>query len=239
MKFRNFALLIVWGTALLACQSSVEKREADPAGPDLSGLGYDFAPLELGRFWVYEVTEQRIPLGGSPIERIYQIRETLTETYTDLSNARAYRIERAIRLSDNQPWEPDSAGSIRLTQDQLIRTENNRDFVRLVFPVYERAEWDGNLFNSLGADAYQIRNTRCSYSVLNQTFPETITVVQQNDSTRVNQDRRLEVYARQVGLVYRERVQVQFCSSTPGCVGKGQVDFGIRQYIRLKSYGRL
>jgi hypothetical protein len=38
--------------------------------------------------------------------------------------------------------------------------------------------------------------------------------------------------------VYKETRQLQYCSATPSCVGKAQIDFGVRRYIRVASYGQ-
>ncbi|WP_234733360.1 hypothetical protein [Tellurirhabdus bombi] len=224
MKYSYLSLLVLLSFCLITCQSKTEPVAA----------GYDFFPLETGRFWIYDVTEQQYSLGAAPINRTYQIREELTTSL----GAATYRLERSRRSTENQAWQPDSISSVRLSHDQLIRTDNNLDYVKLIFPVDDQSLWNGNAFNTLGADDYQFRNMRQPFSVLNQTFPETVTILQQNDSTLVNQDKRVEVYARTVGMIYRERIQLQFCSSTPSCVGSGQIDFGIRQFVRLRSYGK-
>ncbi|MGA0560263.1 hypothetical protein ACO2Q8_26605 [Larkinella sp. VNQ87] len=226
-----FALAFVG--SLNACQTATE----------LPDSGYGYQPLEKANFWIYEVTEQRFALNGTSTTQTYQWRETIVQVYTDstvrsLPEGRVYRLERYRRASDSQPWQPDSVSSLRITDNQLIKNENNISYAKLVFPVVDQFQWNGNAYNAIGEDLYQFRNPGKPFTVLNQPFAETVTVVQQNDSTLVSQDKRLEIYARQVGLIYKEKVQLQFCSSTPSCVGKAQIDFGIRQSIRLRSYGR-
>lgn len=212
---------------LQACQST----------GDLPPVGYDYQPLAAGNYWIYDVTEQRFSLNGSPVTQTYQLRETVTNAYAHSSEGILYRVERHRRAGESQSWQPDSVSSLQIRDDQLIKTENNRSYVKLIFPVIDQFQWDGNAFNANGEDLYQVRNVGMPYTVLNQPFAETATVVQQNDSTLVSQNKRLEVYARTVGLIYKENVQLQFCSSTPSCVGKAQIDYGIRQYIRLRSHG--
>ncbi|MFD1140312.1 hypothetical protein ACFQ4C_04300 [Larkinella insperata] len=227
--FRSALLLALTSIWLYACQTSTE-----PHTP-----GYEYVSLETGSFRVYDVTEQRFALNGPPVTQTYQLREITTDSPIDLANGSAFRIERYRRANEQEPWQPDSVSSVRIADDQLIRTENNVAYVKLLFPPTDQLQWNGNAYNTLGEDTYQLRNTGQPFSVLNQTFPETATVIQQNDSTLVNQDKRLEVYARNVGLIYREKVQLQFCSSTPVCVGKAQIDYGIRYYMWLRSYGKL
>ncbi|GAB3252263.1 hypothetical protein GCM10027347_11220 [Larkinella harenae] len=223
---------LVAGTVwLTSCTPTTEPQSA----------GYDYQPLEKGKYWIYEVREQRFSLNGSSTSETYQLRDMITHAYPPSEvpgGSMTYRIERHRRANDSQAWQPDSASSIRMVDDQLVKTESNRSYVKLVFPVVDQFQWNGNAFNSIGEDLYQVRNVGQPFSVLNQPFAETATVVQQNDSTLVSQDKRLEVYARGVGLIYQEKVQLQFCSSTPSCVGKAQIDYGIRYYLRLKEYGK-
>ncbi|RAJ94489.1 hypothetical protein LX87_04376 [Larkinella arboricola] len=229
IRFCCTLLLVAALFFLHACQTHTE-----PQAP-----GYDYFPLEAGSYRIYDVTEQRFALNGTPTTQTYQLREVTTDSQTDPANGTAFRIERYRRANEQASWQPDSVSSVRLSDDQLLRTENNVVYLKLVFPLTDQLQWNGNAYNTLGEDNYQLRHTGKSFNILNQTFPQTATVIQQNDSTLVNQDKRLEVYARNVGLIYREKVQLQFCSSTPSCVGKAQIDYGIRYYMRLRSYGKL
>ena len=170
--------------------------------------------------------------------RPYQLKELLAEQYTDPAGQPAYRIARFRRSVEGQRWQPDSTLTLRLLPDHAVRNENGVDYVKMLFPPAEKKSWDGNVYNNIGEDNYELKNVNKSYITGNTTFERTAMVVQQNDSTLVNQDKRVEIYAAAVGLVYRERIQLQFCSSTPTCVGKAQIDFGTRQYMRFKRSGK-
>jgi hypothetical protein len=213
---------------LLSCASP----ETSPVKSSL-----DYIPLTTGHFVIYDVTEQRFSLTTAPVTSTYQLKETVGNSYTDVTGQPAFRLHRFRRANAQATWQPDSVWTARIDTRRAIRTENGADFVKLVFPPVDRMRWNGNEFNQLAEDTYELKQTNQSYSVGSQTFAETVTVVQQNDSTLVSQDKRTEVYARQVGLVYKETVQLQFCSSSPSCVGKAQIDFGVRRYVRVASYG--
>lgn len=200
--------------------------------------GTEFFPLEVGYFVEYDVNEEEINLGRPAIVRQYQIKELIAERYTDPEGKTAYRVTRMRRNLDSQGWQPDSTITLRLQVDHVIRNENGRDFVKMLFPPAEKLSWNGNIYNTLGEDSYELKNVNQPLKVGGATFERTATVVQQNDSTLVNQDKRVEVYAAEVGLIYRERVNVQFCSFTPACVGKAQIDFGTRQFVRFRKAGK-
>lgn len=106
-----------------------------------------------------------------------------------------------------------------------------------MFLPSEKLAWNGNIYNNLGEDEDVLKNVNKVFKLGETTFDRAVTVVQQNDSTLVNQDKRIETYVAGVGMIYRERINVQFFSSTPTCIGKAQVDFGTRQFIRVKRAG--
>lgn len=201
-------------------------------------IGMAFFPIETGHFVEYDVVEEEYSLGKNVIVRQYQWKEVITERYTDPTGQPVYRIVRFQRNTDGQRWQPDSTLTLRVVTDHAVRNENGKDYVKMVFPVLEKKGWNGNLYNNAGEDNYELKNVNKAYIVGKTTFDRTATVVQQEDSTLVNQDKRVEVYAAEVGLVYRERVQLQFCSSAPSCVGKAQIDFGTRQYVRFRNAGK-
>ena len=213
---------------LLGCQSTT----TEPVS-----AGYDYFPLTTGQYIIYDVQEQQYALNAAPVQRAYQLKEVVAASYTDVTGQTAYRLLRYRRAADGQPWQADSVWSARLVNAEAIRTENGRDFVKLLFPVSDRLTWNGNQLNSFGDDTYELRNSNQPYRVSDKQYDQTVTVVAQNDSTLVSQDKRIEVYARQVGLVYKERTQLQFCSSSPACVGKYQIDYGIRQVYRINASG--
>ncbi len=196
-----------------------------------------FFPLETGKAAIFDVTEVQYAIGAQPQTTIYQLKETVGPTYTDLSGRTAYRLFRYRRSTAMQVWQADSVWSARLDANRAIRTESGNDYVKFVFPAVNGTAWNGNLYNNIGSDQYQLQQVDQPYVGQNQTFDQTATVVQQNDSTLVSLNKRTEIYARQVGLVYRERARLFYCSSTPSCIGKYQIDYGTRQIFRLRSYG--
>lgn len=206
--------------------------------PNLAPSDVVYFPLETDRYSIYEVQEQQYTLNAAPVQRNYQLKETTGPVYTDVTGQPAYRLVRHRRATENQPWQADSVWSARLVNQEAIRTENGRDFVKLVFPLSDQLRWNGNRHNQLGEDEYQLRNNNRPHRVLDKQFNETVTVIAQDDSTLLAQDKRIEIYARHVGLIYRERTQVQYCSSSPNCVGKNQIEYGIRQVYRIRTYGR-
>ncbi|GAB3643485.1 hypothetical protein [Spirosoma arcticum] len=226
---RNFLFVLIVLLLSIGCRSV-------DSGPVSSG--YDYFPLVTGRYTIYDVTEYQYSLTATlPVQRAYQLKEVVGASYVDVTGQKAYRLLRYRRSTEDQPWRTDSIWSARLVNTEAIRTENGLDFVKLRFPVSDRLRWNGNRYNAIGEDEYEMRNSGQSYRVSDKQFTETVTVVAQRDSTLLSQDKRIEIYARQIGLIYKERVQFQYCSSTPACIGTYQIDYGTRQIYRIHSSG--
>ena len=226
LRFRSAILFYFF--LLSGCQSLTEPTASD----------YDYFPLETGRYCIYEVQEWQYALNASPIERNYQLKEVIGPAYTNVTGQPAYRLLRYRRTSEPQPWQPDSVWSARLVNNEAIRTENGQDFVKLLFPLHDQLTWNGNRHNAADETNYEVRNNEQPYRVLDKLFDKTVTIMAQDDSTLVSQYKQVDVYARQVGLIYKQKIQVQFCTSTPACIGQHQIEYGIQQVYRIKTYGK-
>lgn len=231
MLLHPYALLVILG-GLLGL-SGCQLPSAEPGKSD-----YEYFPLETGQYVVYDVQEQQYGLRVAPVQRTYQLKERIGQSYADVTGQMAYRLLRFRRTTEQASWQADSVWSVRLVNNEAIRTENGRDFVKLLFPVRNSLSWDGNRRNASEADDYVTRNVGHAYYVQDRRFDETVTVVAQDDSTLISQDKRVDVYARQIGLIYKERVQLQFCTATPACTGHSQIDYGLRQVYRIRTYGK-
>ena len=71
------------------------------------------------------------------------------------------------------------------------------------------------------------------FQINGQKFSNSVTVVQQNDSTLVDLKRRREVYSEGIGLIYQEKINVSYCNSAD-CLGKGKIDFGTKHILKFK-----
>lgn len=225
MMLRFYALLAAL-VVFSGCQSSTTEPVTS---------GYDYFPLETGRYVIYDVQEQQYDLNTALIQRTYQLKEVVGKTYSDVTGQTAYRLMRYRRSAESGQWQADSVWSAHIVNNKAIRTENGQDLVKLLFPVNDLLSGNGR--NASGSDDYITRNVGQSYHVSGKEFDETVTVVAQDDSTLTSQEKRIEVYARQIGMIYKEQTQLQFCIATPACTGLSQIDYGIRQVYRIRTYG--
>lgn len=205
----------------------------DPTAPNESNLFYP----EIGTFVIYDVTQTQYSLVAIPNISTFQLKESVKSTFKDSQGQDALRIERFRRENENQVWKIDSVFTAKRQTDKALKTESNQIYVKLIFPLKENLRWDGNALNGLGKDDYDLKKVNQNYQIGTKTYPNTVTVIQQNDSTLVSQDKRLEVFAVNIGLIYKEKTNLAFCNN-PNCLGKAQIDFGTRTILKLNSFGK-
>lgn len=197
--------------------------------------GYEYFPLEVGQYRIFDVQETQYTLTAGRTTRSYQVQETTTQAFAGLDGLPAFRIERSSRTAPGQSWQLDSVWTARRTPMEAIRTENGVSFIRLLFPLRQGQSWDANRLNSIGPETHTLTALSEPVSLGGQTYDQTATVVQVAKASLVDSVSRKEIYARGVGLVYRESVELYYNNNQ---IGQNKIDFGKRYYQTLKSYGK-
>ena len=197
--------------------------------------GGKFFYPNIGKSIVYDVEDTQYELTGKFTVKTYQSKEVNVSTFKDLDGKDAQRIERYRRENDSQKWTIDSIFIAKKEIDKALKTENNVTYVKIVFPIKEGLKWNGNAYNSLGNDTYELKKVNQSFQTNGQKFENTFSVIQQSDSTLVDLKRRIEVYAENIGMIYQEKTNVLYCNSGD-CLGKGKIDFGTKHILKFKGY---
>ena len=225
--------------------------------PEDTNLGLEFFPLEAGRYIDYQVEDIQYTVLNPPDTNRYQIRELIGEEFTDIEGNPAFRLERYRRADANVPWRLDSVWQIKRNATQAIVIQNNRALIKLIFPLEEGVEWVGTAFfrntrtdtiidpNTLDTtiaetfigDKYEVNNFNQPLTLGSFSFDSTLTVIQKNDSDRVDIDRRTEVYAANVGLVYKDSTVATYC--IPDNCNFPVIDFGRKSRQIIIGFGKL
>jgi hypothetical protein len=226
-NMNKFLPLLIFAGIIFLSSCKKDKEIYDP--------GYSFYPLEVGNWKIYQVKKISYQPYDTTFED-FEIKEIITEEFT-INNEARFRVERFKRADSTLAWPatPDSIWSIANSKSKIVQVENNTRFVKITFPVEDNKSWNGNIENDLGADDYMYINVSKPYTVLSSTFPKTATVLQSNDSSLVDKDYRWEVYADEVGMIFKLKEMYEYKQSCWKC---GQIDEGIKYYERLISYGK-
>lgn len=189
-------MIICLGYCLSGCSDNKTEEQVD--------LGYAYQPLKVGATWVYRVDSLGYDdnAGFTTIDTlVYAYRERLVETFKDVNGGDGFVIERAFQLQDTLPWITVNRWTVTKTTDQLQRNEENIRYVRLLFPLASRKKWDGNVFNNLGSQQYDVRSFDVPATINGTVYPQTATILQLDELNFIEELKREEVYARDVGLV--------------------------------------
>jgi len=201
-----------------------------------------YFPLRVGNYQIYQISETNIQHtscndASQPPENVYELKVLTSDSVKNPEGGYTYLIHRYTRSDDTQPWTDLDTWSARINGSQVIVNEGNTSYVKLFFPLVENGKWNANLYNNLGAEYDTLRNIGKPYQFsTGEKYATTLTVKQaDNRDFFVYQDKRLEVYASSIGLIYLEKTQLTYLQGA--CYGQQKVATGIIYSQTLKSTG--
>lgn len=248
---RALLLLVV---ALAGLVAACEDKYKDP---DPKIMGYDYFPLEVGQYRVYDVMDIRFMSDMGDTSR-FQLRERIDTTFIDQTGKLNYKIIRSVRANENMNWIDDSVMVVTKSDAMVMLTKNNTKYVKMVFPVMEGKEWLGDAFNNnqansynpdpekradyyLGKEPYTFDNVGQPFTVNDETYSNTVTIIQGDAiNSSVGFDDRKEVYAEGVGMVYRLFTRIIYTACSPdNCpYGPEYKIHGHERHEKLIDYGK-
>ena len=173
-------------------------------------MGYDYFPTNIGHWAVYQVDsiyhdDFYFPSKYDSFQ--FQIKEIIESEFFDNSGRLTQRIERYQRANDTLPWVIKNVWVSNQTKTTAERVEENQRYVKLIFPPVLNQRWNGNNYNTIGEWEYKYTLVNEAYSISAFSFDSTLTVSQegQNDPI-INSQYGTEVYAKHIGMVYKEYV---------------------------------
>jgi hypothetical protein len=207
-----------------------------PDEQPVSDTGKAYIPLQVGNFQIYDVDETNYFPLEDPEELHYQVKTEVVDSFEHTEGSYTYVVHRSRRDSENNPWTYVDSWSVRVTDLEAIVNENNISFVKMVFPVAVGKKWNGNAYNASEEDEYEMTVVNQPYQVGDTQFENTVTVDQENRVDLLFNDRRFEVYAKDIGLIYHEVTDLEYCSEVE-CFGQNKIEQGIVYRQTIKEYG--
>jgi hypothetical protein len=241
MKKRKW-LAISWPLAMLllvfGCTTS-ENKPRDTA----------YFPLKVGSSWIYDVEETTILRAACTDDGVtiskYELRMVVADSFPNTENGFTYLLHRFKRSKSTDEWTELDTWTSKLSGTKIVNNESNINFVKLVIPIADNVVWNGNQFNNklelngLNEDEYKATLTGQPYTnSLALTFSKTVSIVQ-NDQQKnlLYRDSRLEVYAFDVGLVYKESYLLNYFDKAElPCYGTNKTQKGTIYKQSLKEF---
>ena len=220
--------------------------ETDPYMPSDD---QSFFPLELGNYWVYEVDSIIFrPEITIEIDSVHLwMREEIVDTILDNSGNTLFVIEQSERYNPADSWAFKQLLTVGLIDNQLIRTENNLRFIKMVFPIQLFQQWDGNLFIDpttivrVGGETIEMFKD-WSYSTVaegesvnieGENYDNVITIAPAQSENLIELRMVEEQYAKDIGLISRtlEILDTQNIDPSLGWRDKAEKGFIVRQLL--------
>ncbi len=210
----------------------------------------DFFPVSVGSFFIYDVEETKYSTISGQEDFIYKLKLTVTDSFVNNSGGSTYVVLRSRQDQGTTGFDYLDTWSVRVEASQVVTIEDNISFVRLAFPLVVGKQWNGNVLNTLGGeetcgdnptiscDLYQVESMGIPFDLNGEMLTETLEIVQNNNlDVIVKQDVRKEIYARNIGLVYKESTILEFCT-VGNCIGQQQIENGVKLKQTLVEYGK-
>jgi len=173
--------------------------------PQQIDLGYNYFPTQLGATWIYHVDSIVYDdnSGFTTIDTFtYQYKEQITGNFKDVSGVEGQFVSRYFRENDTAGWVQANTATILLTSLNAQKVVENVRYVKLLFPTAKNKRWDGNAYNSFGEEEYILSQFDIATTVGNTTFEKTLKVLQRDEKNAIEEIKKNEIYARNIGLVY-------------------------------------
>ncbi len=174
-----------------------------------------------------------------------QIKYSIDDTFRDADNRLSYIMDVYSRPYPGGYWEPNSVILITPTQtpildltapvtQSLLYTQDRTQYVKLIFPISNGYVWKGNkyaqvndaTFSYLKNWNYRYQDYHLSYFNGRVNFDNTVSVLENNENVNyTNVDSGVagyrtfakEVYAYNVGMVYKEWTHYTWNANNASC----------------------
>ena len=252
---------IVFFLLILFCDLFSCKKDA--AIPD---MGYNYYPDKVGTYVVYDVDS--FYYNGFNLNAVthfaeidtfkFQVKEKMESVYFDNQNRPTIRLERYKRYYNDStpynslPWILTDVWAENRTATTAEKVEENVRYIKLSFPLKENKSWNGNVQNTQDAQEYNYEfiDRPRTYGILH--FDSALQVTQMDDHlvNRIAHQYKIEQYARNIGLVYKQYIDVgsQYPSQWNGTSSDSIILFlnkpvmqrvtsGVQYIMTINAYG--
>lgn len=171
----------------------------------LPNFHHDYFGMTEGRYVIYDVMDvvhDDDAITHHDTTR-YQLKTLWGELYTDNEGRECKLFRRYIRSQASDPWVLQDIwyGLIDGIRGEIV--EENQRKVKLVFSPTVEKEWDANAYNTEAELMCYYADIHQPYTLGSHSFDSTVTVEQDEFESAIDTSRKYEVWAKDIGLVYR------------------------------------
>lgn len=228
---RKYGIAIL---SIIILTISCKDKSITLTSPPLS----DYFPMQAGKSITYRLDSTiTTSFGAALTVHSYRVTDSIDAQITDGLGRQAYRIFRLYSDTNGvAPYKPQATfQSVPVGTDWVEYLDKNLRFMKLRFPIVDEFTWKGNSFIDVTSSSnttfnfyadwnYTYKNTGQPDTVLGVIFPQTVTVMQRDETiptgtfNPANYQQRnysIEVYAKGIGLIYKNLLHYIYQPPTP------------------------
>lgn len=173
---------------------------------------YSYFPTKTGVWRTYQVTEINIDKPSNVFDTLqYFILHRYEGYYVDATNDSMLIMRRFFKKNDNEKWQKLNSWYAGIKENKAIQVEENIKYVKQIYPLELGKHWNGNIYNhsdTLNKFLYKIIALDTSLRVNNKRFDSVLIVNQRNFSSAVEKYFYEERYAKHIGLIEKQEVNI-------------------------------
>jgi hypothetical protein len=196
-------------------------------------MAYAYFDLTHGRYIIYDAVKITHDANQAVHDTLrYQMKTVIGDTIIDNEGRVANRYLRFFRTNELNFWVLQDIYTTIIENRRAELVEENQRIIKLVFAPTLSKSWNANAFNMLPTmDCYyRAIDKKATIGLL--SFDSTLIVEQADFSSLIGHERKYEVYAKGIGMVYKYFKDLEIANFDTLNVKKGD-----ELFLTINSYG--
>jgi hypothetical protein len=195
-----FRFILIFTVALAGCKETEKAPE----------IGLQYYPADKAHTNIYQIDS--ITFRGD-LENGNQIVFFSKEVIVESSNHQGeIKLIQEVFYATQYPtddWQFDFKFATTINEREVIENKRNIIKKKLSLPIKDKGRWDENVFNMEAPYFMTYQNIGESFDVLTKKYAQTVTasLIEVNDIVEILSS--TSVYAVNIGLIYKKRVNIQ------------------------------
>ena len=196
-------------------------------------MAYDYFDLTHGRYIIYDAVKITHDAAQAVHDtNYYQMKTVIGDTIIDNEGRVANRYLRYFRNSELDAWVLQDIYTTIIENRRAELVEENQRVIKLVFAPTLSKSWNANAFNLLPTMDCYYRAIHKKANIGALSFDSTLIVEQADFSSLIGHERKYEVYAKGIGMVYKYYKDLDIANFDTLNVKKGD-----ELFLTINSYG--
>ncbi len=184
-------------------------------------VGNEYFPLKIGAIKIYQVDSFiHDPFADSTRTISREVKEEIVEQFLDNENDTAYRVEYSYYDKNQFKWRVFLSFSRKIKDNYIIEKLDNQKEVKLLTPIstYKTKgttySWNLNMYNNRDPENVKYSKVFYTHILDNKPYENCVNVQLTKPTNNLIIRFREEVYAKNIGLIYKRIDQSDFLNSS-------------------------